>query len=333
MVSEMLTNVIIFVLLAVPGYILVKTKILKQEQSGVLSKALVYIGMPFLILHSMLMKVTINKESLSMIGVSAAIGVGYTLAMFFATVPATATEREEKTRGMMRFCAMYSNNGFLGIPLAQAVFGNSLAVMVLIIINIITNVFMYTLGVYLISRDKKTISFKKAFLNPVVIAFVLGIILNVCKINSLALDPTNEIYSNTFFREVTLRLTTYSNYFQTIVTPISMTILGMKMAGVKFLSLFTSWKTYYVSALKLVVFPCVIMAILLGLKAAFGGVVTADVLKGAFVSFATPTAGLASTFADTHNGDSENAVAFTLGSTILSVATLPLLYWALCALL
>jgi predicted permease len=268
-----------------------------------------------------------------MIGVSAAIGVGYTLAMFFATVPATATEREEKTRGMMRFCAMYSNNGFLGIPLAQAVFGNSLAVMVLIIINIITNVFMYTLGVYLISRDKKTISFKKAFLNPVVISFVLGIILNVCKINSLALDPTNEIYSNTFFREVTLRLTTYSNYFQTIVTPISMTILGMKMAGVKFLSLFTSWKTYYVSALKLVVFPCVIMTILLGLKAAFGGVVTADVLKGAFVSFATPTAGLASTFADTHNGDSENAVAFTLGSTILSVATLPLLYWALCALL
>jgi predicted Na+-dependent transporter len=75
------------------------------------------------------------------------------------------------------------------------------------------------------------------------------------------------------------------------------------------------------------------MAILLVLNRVMGKVVTPEVILGAFISFATPTAGLASTFADTHNGDSENAVAFTLGSTVLSVATLPLLYWALCALL
>ena len=53
---EMLKNVIVFVLLAVPGYVLVKTKLLKQEQSGVLSKLLVYVGMPFLILSSMIEK-------------------------------------------------------------------------------------------------------------------------------------------------------------------------------------------------------------------------------------------------------------------------------------
>ena len=36
----MLRNVIVFVALALPGYILVKTKVLKQEQSGALSKLL-----------------------------------------------------------------------------------------------------------------------------------------------------------------------------------------------------------------------------------------------------------------------------------------------------
>ena len=61
-----------------------------------------------------------------------------------------------------------------------------------------------------------------------------------------------------------------------------------------------------------------------------GGLVTEDFILGAFISFATPTAGLASTFSDTHDGDTESAVAFTLGSTILSIITIPLLSWAIC---
>lgn len=56
-------------------------------------------------------------------------------------------EREQKTQGMMRFSSVFSNNGFLGIPLAMAVFGaGSMALMVVIILNIVTNVLMYTLG-------------------------------------------------------------------------------------------------------------------------------------------------------------------------------------------
>ena len=185
-----------------------------------------------------------------------------------------------------------------------------------IIINILTNVLMYTLGVYLISRDKSTISLKRAFLNPVLIAFVIGIALNLCNIQKYVPE-----------------VVTYSGHFRNLVTPISMTILGMKMAGVKFFKLFTSWKTYYVSALKLIVLPVIIVGILLAAKAVFGGgLISEDFILGAFVSFATPTAGLASTFSDTYNGDSESAVAFTLGSTVLSVATIPLLYWGLCFL-
>ena len=45
-------NVLIFIALAVPGFILVKTKILKSSETGALSKLLAYVGMPFLILTS-----------------------------------------------------------------------------------------------------------------------------------------------------------------------------------------------------------------------------------------------------------------------------------------
>jgi predicted permease len=73
---------------------------------------------------------------------------------------------ENKRKGMARFCMVFSNNGFLGIPLAKAVFGDSPVVTYLIILNIITNVLMFTLGVYLISGDKNLISVKKRCLTP-----------------------------------------------------------------------------------------------------------------------------------------------------------------------
>ena len=111
------------------------------------------------------------------------IGIIFTFAMFFVSKPLSAMEKEEKTRGMMRFCSVFANNGFLGIPLAMAVFGaDSGAFMVLILINIVTNVLLYTLGIYLVSGDKSAISLKKAFLNPVLIAFIIGAVANLVNV-------------------------------------------------------------------------------------------------------------------------------------------------------
>ena len=312
----MLKNVIVFVALAIPGYLLIKTKLLKKEQSGALSMLLMYVGMPFLIFSSTINNITINTELLATIGIVLGIGVVYTFAMFFVSKPLTKMEREQKTQGMMRFSSVFSNNGFLGIPLAMAVFGaGSMALMVVIILNIVTNVLMYTLGIYLISGDRKAISLKKAFLNPVLIAFVIGIIANLLNVKGYVPE-----------------VATYSTHFSNLVTPISMTILGMKMGGVKFLELFNSWKTYYVSALKLVVFPMIIVAIVFVLNQVTA-IITPDMVLGVLIAFAMPTAGLASTFSDNFGGDTENAVAFTLGTTVLSIVTIPLLYWAICLLL
>ena len=307
-----------FVALALPGFIFVKRGLLKQEQSGILSKHMMYVGMPGLILSSTINKITFSTGMMASMLIIALVGIVYTLVMFFASTPLTSMEKNTKTRGMMRFCAVFANNGFLGIPLANAVFGEDSPVLpVVIILNIITNVLMQTLGVYLVSGDKKQMSFKKALLNPLVIAFFVGVILNLLKVK----DYVPEIPS-------------FVNYFSGIVTPISMTILGMKMASVKLTSLFTSWKTYYVSALRLVIFPAVILAVLIAMKNLFGfELITNDIILGSFVAFAMPTAGLASTFADSLDGDTQNAVAFTLGTTIISIITIPVLYFIINLLL
>ncbi len=310
----MLKNVLIFVLLALPGYIFIKTKILKKEASAPLSKVLTWAGMPFLILSGTL-GIEFNADTVLALGVCAGFGVLFIFGQFFLTQPLTTMEKDVKTRGMMRFCQAFANNGFLGLPLAVAVFGGSSTVVVyLSILNILTNIFMYTLGAYLVSGDKQAINLKKAFLNPVLIAFIVGIALNLIN----ATDYVPEIL-------------TYSNHLKGLVTPLSMFILGIKLASVKFTSLFTSWKTYYVSAVKLVLFPALCVAVMLACGLAFE--ISADMIMGVFIAFAVPTAGLASAFADEYGGDADNAVAFTLGTTLFSIATIPVLYTLLTIIL
>lgn len=308
----MLRNVLVFIALALPGFILVKTKLLKAKQSDSLATLLIYVGLPMLIFYFVVERLTIDSSSLKLVAFVAAIGLVYQVVTFFATNPLTIFEKNAKTRGMMRFSAAFNNNGFFGIPLAIAVFGGSSPVLtVLIVMNIMTNILLYTLGIYLVSGDKSMMSWKKALLNPVLIAFILGVIVNLLNL-----------------KESVPEILTFSGHFYNIVAPISMTVLGMKMGEIKFSALFKSWKLYYVSALKLILFPVVIVAILIGVKAITNfDLITDYVVWGAFIAFAVPTAGLASTFADHFDGDTENSVVFTLGTTILSIVSIPLLYW------
>ena len=307
----MLRNVLMFVALAIPGYILVKCKMLAPQQSGVLSKLLMYLALPFMIFSGVVEKLTFNKETLLMLGLVALIGVAVVLFMFFVSTPLVKQEKDKKTAGMMRFCAVFANNGFLGIPLAAAVFGKDHPVFtVLIVLNIINNVLMYTLGAYLTTGDKKNISVKKAFVNPVLIAFVLACACNLLKVAKTVPE-----------------VLTFSNHFSNIVTPISMTIIGMKLGAISFKTLFSSGKLYYVSFLRLILFPAALTAALFAAKLIPVAVDWKSIILGVFVAFSMPTAGLAATFADEFGGDTENAVIYTLGTTVLSVLTIPTLYW------
>ena len=71
----MLRNVLIFVALAIPGYWLVKLKMLKQEQSGVLSKILMFLALPFLIFSGTVNNLSLNKEIMLMMGIVLGIGI------------------------------------------------------------------------------------------------------------------------------------------------------------------------------------------------------------------------------------------------------------------
>lgn len=311
-------NVLLFVALAVPGYLLVKSGKLKPDGTGAFSTLLMYVGPPFLIFNSTVNNVVFSLSTILHLLAIAALGAFFLVVLFFLSGLLTKGEQDAKKAGTLRFGSIFSNNGFLGLPLGMAVFGaDSPVVTVLIVLNIVTNVFLYTMGIYLVSGDKKNMSLKKAFCNPILIAFVCGAIVNI--LNVKAVIP---------------EVITFAGHFGNIVTPISMVILGMKMAGMNMKQIFISKGMYYVSFLRLLLFPVVVVAILLLAKAFIPGTFFSnDLLLGFLIAFAMPVAGLASTFADTFDGDVDGAAIQTLGSTVLSVISIPLLYTLLCTIL
>ncbi len=309
----MLKNVILFVLLAIPGFIFVKTKVMSSESSVVVSKLLVYLGSPFFVVASML-NVDFGGETavgaiLSILIYCISIVLFYFLSIIFSIIRNKDQILRKQKSNMMRFCEIFSNCGFMGLPLALAVFPDNSSLMAfLIICNICGNIFMYTMGASLTSDVNCKINFKKILLNPVLIAFVISIPLNIFKVKNYIPE-----------------IETYSVWFNNIVTPLAMTVLGMKMGSVKFLEILKNSKVYIVGFAKLIVFPMlgVVIAILVSLLLPAQKF---NLVMCAFICFATPTAAMASTMADQYGGDKEGTALYTLGTTLLSVITIPLLY-------
>lgn len=309
----MLKSVLLFVVMALPGYLFVKTKFLKEEQSAPLSKLLTHLGLPFLVISNLL-NVELNLAFIQ--NVALLMGVSF-LALILGMLGTKYLVRrvdDRKKQGMMRFCMVFANNGFLGIPLAKAVFGDSVVVTYASLFSILFNLFMYTLGVYWISGDKRAMNVKKACTTPILIAFLVGLTLNLLNV-----------------KEMIPQVTEYANHFSGLVTPLSMTVLGMKLGGIEIKRLFTSTATYWVAVCKLVLMPTLAIGLFLSLRLVIP--VPDFLLYATFIGFATPSPALSSAFADQHEGDIKGAAMYTLGTTLLSVLTIPILYWALSSIL
>jgi len=306
----MLKNVVLFVLLAIPGYLLVKTKRLKSSDSGVLTTILLYLGLPFMILVNTI-NIQISAETIKGILLTIVIFAVGEIALILLSKIFSKFEPLDDQRRMARFCMIIPNNGLIGLPLALAIFeGTSLSIVIVYVAvaNVLTNVLWPTYGNYMLSNDKKHVSAKGLLTNFVLIAFILGVILNLLGFSGDVKDIVVD----------------YSNYLKGVVVALSMTILGMKFADAKITKLFTSLKVYYVSFVRLILSPVLIVGVLLLINLVIS--IDKAIIIGAYITFSMPVAPIAAMLSDKFGMDSENAVLYTSGSTLFSVITIPVLY-------
>ena len=199
--------------------------------------------------------------------------------------------------------SVLGNVGFIGMPILASVFPDTPIVLVYSSINVMSmNLIVFTIGTYMITNDKRYVTFKNAILNPTTLAIIVAMPLFIFKVDfpEFADDAIGLLGK--------------------MVTPFCMFILGMRLSEASFVKIFTRPFVYITCALKLLVFPAFAFLIVHWIP------FLVDVLKGAIVVLAmTPSGAVIESLAELHECEQDFAANVVLLTTILSVITIPLM--------
>ena len=208
-------------------------------------------------------------------------------------------DRDEARKRVLRFGAVFSNCGYMALPLLQNLWGSE-AVLYGAAFNAIHVFYLWTYGLSLMNGGKEKISLKKAVLNPGTLSTLVGLLLFFCdlRLPSLIAKPIE--------------------YLAALNTPIPMLIIGFYLAGLDWRTVLRSGGEYLMLALRLLIVP----ALMLGGLWLCG--VRGVLLCTNVVCISAPVATIGTMFATKYDGDPTLSAGLVAVSTVLSVATMTL---------
>lgn len=287
------------------GWGIVKTKLLKSNDSKVLSTIAVYLVTPCVIINAFQIESTPEAAQ----GLLLAFGAAICSQLIFLTLICTVGK---KLPVVERASIMYSNAANMIIPIVQAVLGAEwvLYTSAYIAVQI---VLLWTHGRSMISGEKG-ISLKKIFTNLNIISMFIGILLFAfdLKLPALAAETMNSISA--------------------MVGPLGMLILGMLMADLNLKEVLKNKRIYLISAIRLLICP---LLVLLLIKVSGVYDLRADAATILFIPFlasCAPPAVNITQMAQVYGENAKHASAINVFSICMCLFTTPLLaglYWTL----
>lgn len=315
---DVLLTVFSLVILALPGFILAKCKMLPQKAADMLSVIVLYVCQCALVFTSF--QSTYNPNILSNMLIVFGLAVAAHLAITGIIVLCTLKSGKNSRIRCMRYSTIFSNCGFMGIPFLQSIFQNNANLGEILIYGAVViavfNLLNWTLGVYIITGEKSKVSLKKIVFNPVIISIILGFLVFV-----ILKKPIVDVAPQDSFGDKLLtKIMSSVDFFSHMVTPLSMTVIGIKLASITPKELFCDKYAYITSLFKLVVMSLVVMLITVFLP------VSQEIKYVMFFLLSMPTATSSALFAVRFGGDVTSATSTVLLSTVLSVLTVPVMY-------
>ncbi len=296
-------KVLMMIAYGVPGYLLVKSKQLSEDSIKVFAKFLLYVSQPALSLYTL---ASVDSTPTLIRDLWVFFGVTLLAQIAIILLYTLVFGRKMKNDFAHRVCAVAGacgNVGFFGVPLLEYLVPGVPEVRVYsAAFSISMNVIGWTLGLLMMTGDKKFIKAKAVFLNPSVITFAVSFTLFACNIKfpELAFD--------------------YIEMLGRMSTVVCMTVLGMRLATKKFASIFSNYRIYLAAFSKLIVSPIVI-----GLLFAFLPV-NQELKTSAFILACCPGATMIQSLSETHGGDSETAANIVLSTSLLCILTIPFMW-------
>ena len=304
---------VLFALMVV-GFLCNRRKLLNAVAIKGVTELLVLIVTPCVIVHSFIQQ----KFAVSLLG-----DLGWALAVsVFAHVVGAAIaflclrDRDPNRGGVLRFAVIFSNAGFMGIPLEYALLGADgvfFGAMYVVVFNLVC----WSLGVAVMCRGMKNVGLRALFVNAGTVGVALGLpfFLFSLKLPEVVGRPVEMLAD--------------------LNTPLAMIMVGWYLAesvkgtmenvkvndGPSFI-LHSSFFIFKVAALRLVAVPLVVIAALVGVRAcvpALNPVMAVAISTAA----AAPTAALTTVIAARYDKDVSTATNLVSGTTLLSILTMP----------
>lgn len=292
-----LKQTIIMLILMAVGIACYKTKIISKESNKDLSKFVLQVVNPVMIFMSY--QTDYKPELVKNLLLTFILSLGayaVTILLAYLLIPSKKGREIE----VERFSAIYSNCGFMGIPLVNALFGME-GVFYLTAFITVFNLIVWTHGIILISGEKSMKNIIKVFYSPTIIAIFLGII--------------------TFFLQFRLHEVPAKalEFISQINTPMAMIVSGVTMAETNVLKLLKKGRVYYVCFLRLILIPAILAALLSPLE------ISEKVRLTVIVAASAPPAAMCTLQCIRYGRNSVYASEIFTAGTILSVLTLPLI--------
>lgn len=194
---------------------------------------------------------------------------------------------------------IYSNCGFIGIPLIAGITGTEGIFYITAYITVF-NLLVWSHGIALMSGTASLKTMVVKFIQPATIAIMLGIVCFLCQIKlpEIVAEPLDMVGD--------------------MNTPVAMLVAGCSLAESNLAAALKRPRTYWISFLKLIAVPLMTVVILAAAPAA--RIVELAVL----IAAACPAGAMTTMFALQYNRDSNYASELFTITTVLSLLTIPL---------
>jgi len=287
----------------IAGFIAYRKNLVSIEQSKGFSSALMYIFAPCMLFQSFQRDFEMEKLQGLLFATIASL-----IANFFFVLIAKYVfiRKETATAPTERSSVVYTNAGYMAIPLIGAAFGME-AIFYSTGYLIVFNIFLWTHCLFQISGDKSQISFKKVIFNPSIIAIFLGLLAFI------------------FGLRLPTIISTATIGMSNLVAPLSLFIIGIILGSVKFKELFSQKRVYYIVALRLIVFPLLLLIFFKAIH--FTSIIPngKGILTIVLVAAYAPIATSVSVFCQQFDKDAKYASKLITISTCLCVISMPIM--------
>ena len=298
--AGILTNqVVVMFLLLATGMLLYKIGMINDEGNRQMAGVVLYVVAPLLILdtYSMEYDATITKNMLLgfvLSAISIIIGIIVSYALKIGS--------KKESFSTERFTVIFTNCGFMGIPLAQAVFGDIGVIYCTTYITMF-NLFVWTYGLALMrgkSKEKRSVAEKlKPFLTPTMFCIVIGLLVYFLRI------PLPQ------------QLKSAVGYISSMNTPLAMIVSGIYIAQGDLFGALKKGRVYVVSAMKCLAVPFFMIFVLMFLP--FDEKLKTTIL----ILSACPSGANGMLFANRFGGDAKTASNVFTVTTIASILCIP----------